>query len=93
VLNIDKLGARVKCLRGEHVIVLAKVKELYTASLENKKSVIVVKTIIADRRKPLLLFVIALRKQIIDNWINEKLISKERIIATLISYTNNEVTL
>jgi hypothetical protein len=53
----------------------------------------VVKTIIADRRKPLLPFIIAPKKQIMDNWINEKLISKERIIATLIGYTNNEVAL
>jgi hypothetical protein len=93
VLNINKLSARVKCLKREHVIVLAKVKELYIASLENRKFIIVVKIIIADRRKLLPPFIIASKKQIIDNWINEKLISKERIIATLIGYTNNEVTL
>ena len=67
MLNIDELSARVKCLRGEYVIMPAKVKELYTASLENRKSVTVVKTIIADRRKPLPPFVIAPRKQIMDN--------------------------
>jgi hypothetical protein len=93
VLNIDELSARVKCLRGEHIIMLAKVKELYIASLENRKFITIVKTIIADRRKPLLPFIIAPKKQIMDNWINEKLISKERIIATLIGYTNNEVAL
>jgi hypothetical protein len=64
---MDELGARVKCLRGEHVIVPTKVKELYTASLKNKKSVTMVKTIIADKRKPLLPFVIAPKKQIMDN--------------------------
>jgi hypothetical protein len=93
VLNINELGAWVGCLRGEHIIVLAEVKELYTASPKNRKFITMVKTIIADRRKPLPPFVIAPRKQIIDNWINEKLISKERIIATLIGYTNNEVAL
>jgi hypothetical protein len=67
VLNIDELSARVKCLRGEYVIMPAKVKELYTASLENRKFITVVETIIADRRKLLPLFIIAPKKQIIDN--------------------------
>jgi len=93
VLTINESGARVKCPRGEHIIIPAKVKELYIASLENKKSIIIVKTIIANKRKPLPPFVIAFKKQIIDNWINKKLISKERIIATLIGYTNNKVAL
>jgi hypothetical protein len=48
---------------------------------------------LTDRRKPLPLFVIAPRKQIIDNWINEKLISKEKIATTLTGYTNNKVAL
>jgi len=39
---------------------LIKVKELYTASPENRKSVIVIKTAIANKRKPLPPFVIAL---------------------------------
>ena len=93
MLNINELGARVGCFKGEHVIILAEVIELYIASLKNKKSITVVKTIITDRRKPLPLFVIAPRKQIIDNWINEKLISKEKIATTLTGYTNNKVAL
>ena len=93
MLNIDESGARVGCLRREHVIMLAEVIELYIASPENKKFVIVVETIIVDGRKPLPLFVIAPKKQIIDNWINEKLISKERIATTLTGYTNNKVAL
>jgi hypothetical protein len=67
VLNIDKLKARVKCLKGEHVIVLAEVIKLYIASPKNKKFIIIVKTIIANKRKPLPPFVIAFKKQIINN--------------------------
>jgi hypothetical protein len=93
VLNIDELSARVRCLRGEHIIVLAEVIKLYIASPENRKFITIVKTIIIDGRKPLPPFVIALKKQIMDNWINEKLISKERIAATLTGYTNNKVAL
>jgi hypothetical protein len=93
MLNIDESGARVRCPRGEHVIIPAKVKELYTASPENRKSVTVIETIIANGREPLPPFVIAPRKQIMDNWINEKLIGKERIVATPTGYTNNEIAL
>ena len=46
---------------------LTKVKELYIVSPENQKSVTVIKTIIIDRREPLLLFVIVFKKKIIDN--------------------------
>jgi len=90
-LNIDELGARVRCLRGENVIVLIKVKELYIASPENRKSITIVKTIYANRRDPLPPFIIALRQKIIDSWVLEELVGFEYITCTLISYTNNEV--
>jgi len=44
-----------------------KVKELYTASPENRKSVTVIKTIIIDRREPLPPFVITPSQKIIDS--------------------------
>ena len=43
------------------------VKELYTLSPENRKLVTIIKTIIANRRELLPLFVITPRKKIIDN--------------------------
>jgi hypothetical protein len=93
VLNMDESGARVGCPGGEHVIVPTEVKELYTASPENRKSVTIIKTILADRREPLPPFVIAPRKKIMDNWVNKKLIRTERIAATPTGYTNNEIAL
>ena len=45
VLNIDESGARVGCPTGEQVIVLSDVKELYTSSPENRKSVTIIETI------------------------------------------------
>jgi hypothetical protein len=59
VLNMDELGVRIGCPEGEHVIVLVEVKELYTASPKNRKSVTVIETAIADGREPLPPFVIA----------------------------------
>ena len=84
MLNIDELSARVKCLSREHVIILAEVIKLYIASLKNKKFIIIVKTIIADKRKPLPPFVIAPKKQIIDNWINNVICVKSAIRVGLV---------
>jgi hypothetical protein len=67
VLNIDESGARVRCPGREHVIVPTEVKELYTVSPKNRKSVTIIKTILVDRREPLPPFVITPRKKIIDN--------------------------
>jgi hypothetical protein len=57
---MDELGARVGCPRGEDVVVPIEVKELYTASPENRKSVTVIETAIVDGREPLPPFIIAL---------------------------------
>jgi hypothetical protein len=68
-----------------------KVKELYIASPENRKSIIIVKTIYANRRDPLSPFIITLRQKIINSWVLKELVSSKHITCTLISYTNNEV--
>jgi hypothetical protein len=70
---------------------LIKVKELYIASPENRKSITIVETIYANRRDPFPPFIIALRQKIIDSWVLEELISFKHITCTLISYTNNKV--
>jgi hypothetical protein len=67
VLNIDESGARVRSPKGEHIIVLTEVKELYTASSKNQKSMTIIKIILVDRREPWPPFVIIPRKKIIDN--------------------------
>jgi hypothetical protein len=59
VLNMDELGARVGCPRGEHVVVPIEVKELYTASPENQKSITIIETIVVDGREPPPPFIIA----------------------------------
>ena len=46
---------------------LIKVKELYIASPENRKSITIVETIYANRRDPFPPFIIALRQKIIDS--------------------------
>ena len=64
---MDKSGARISYPTSEHVIVPIEVKELYTASPENRKSVTIIETIHANSREPLPPFIIASRKKIMDN--------------------------
>ena len=93
MLNIDELGARVSCPRGEYVVVLTNIKELYIVSPKNRKFITIIKTIIINGRDPLLLFIIALKQKIIDNWVHKNLVKKEKIIVTLIRYINNNIAI
>ncbi|SRR6266536_3138988 len=67
VLNMDEIGCRVAYPRGERVVVPIECKELYTRSLENRKSLTIIETIYVDSREPLPPFIICPRKEIIDN--------------------------
>jgi hypothetical protein len=69
------------------------VKELYTASPENRKLVTIIETIHADGREPLPPFVIAPGKKIMDNWVLENLIRTEHIECTPTGYINNDVAM
>jgi hypothetical protein len=94
VLNMDELGARVGCPAGEHVIVPIEVKELYTASPENRKSVTIIETIQADGREPPPpFFIITPGQKNTDNWIRDELVRKERVACSLTGYTNNKIAL
>ena len=64
---MNELGARISCPTSKHVIIPIEVKELYMASPENRKLVIIIETIYANSHKPLPLFIIASGKKIIDN--------------------------
>ena len=90
---MDESGARVGCPGGEDIVVPIDVKELYIASPENRKSVTVIETAIADGREPLPPFIIAPGQKIMDSWVSEKLIGTEHIACTPIGYTNNEIVM
>jgi hypothetical protein len=64
---MDETGARVKCPRGEKIIISSDIKEAYTQSLKNRKSVTIIEIVYADRREPSPLFIITLRSKIIEN--------------------------
>ena len=64
---MNELGARISYPTSKYIIIPIEVKELYIASPENYKLVIIIKTIYIDRYKPLSLFIITSRKKIINN--------------------------
>jgi hypothetical protein len=59
---MDELSVRVRCLKGEEVVVPIEVKEMYTSSLENRKSMMIIKAVSTNRREPPQSFVICLGK-------------------------------
>ena len=63
---MDEIGARVASPKGEEFVVLTHVKELYTPSSENRKSLTIIETIYADGKEPLPPFIICPGKQIME---------------------------
>jgi hypothetical protein len=90
---MDELGVYISCPTSKYIIIPIEVKELYMASPENRKLVIIIETIYIDSYKPFLLFVIASRKKIMDNWILENLIGIEYIKYMPTRYINNNIAI
>ncbi len=88
---MDEMGCRTACPKGEKVVVPTAVKEMYTRSPENRKSLTIIETIYADGREPLPPFIITPGKEIMDNWIHDNLKGGETITSSLTGYTNNDV--
>ena len=76
---MDKSGARVGYPKGEEVIVPIEVKEIYTSSPENRKSVTIIEAVSADGREPPPPVVICPGKRIIESWIHDNLKGSELI--------------
>jgi hypothetical protein len=91
--NIDKSGARVGCPKGEEVVVPIKVKEMYTSSPKNRKSVTIIKAVSANRREPPPPLVICPRKQIMESWIHNNLKGGEVISLSETGYTNKKIAI
>jgi hypothetical protein len=56
LLNMDEFKVRVSYFTKELVIILITIKEVYTTSLKNRKSLTIIKTIRGDKKNTLLLF-------------------------------------
>jgi hypothetical protein len=75
------------------MIVPIEVIELYKASLENRKSVMICEAIRANGNEPPFPYIIVPGEKVIKAWVVQELIGEERIRPTTIGYTNNKVTL
>ncbi|RPA89563.1 hypothetical protein L873DRAFT_1887743, partial [Choiromyces venosus 120613-1] len=93
IYNMDESGVRVGCPKGETVIVPTQVKELYTASPENCKSLTIIETVCADVSPPIPPVVICPGEKIIENWIHDNLTGVEVIAVSQSRYTNENIAL
>jgi hypothetical protein len=69
IVNFDETGTWIGYTRFEDVIVPIEVMELYKASLENCKSVMICEAIRADRSKPSFLYIIVPGEKVIEAWV------------------------
>ena len=71
----------------------ADVKELYTASPENRQSLTIIETICIDGSPPPPPVVICPGEKIIETWIHDNLTSAEAIAVSQTGYTNENIAL
>jgi DDE superfamily endonuclease len=91
IFNMDETGARVGCPKGEEVVVPVELKELYTASPENRLSVTIIETICADGSKPIPPVIICPGVRIMESWFGdgETFEGGELIMTSPTGYTND----
>jgi hypothetical protein len=93
IYNMDESGVRVGCPTSEIVIVPTHVKELYTASPENRKSITIIETICADGSPPLPPAVICPSEKIMESWMSDNLLGAEVIAVSQMGYTTEKIAL
>lgn len=93
ISNMDEFGVRVGCPTGETVVVPIEIKELYTASPENRKSITIIETICADGSPPLPPVVICPGEKIMEDWVHDNLSGAEVIAVSQTGYTNESIAL
>jgi hypothetical protein len=88
--NMDEKGARIYMPAGEEVIVLIRIKEIYTGIPENRMSLIIIKYISANS-KAISPVVIIPGVIIMVSWFHENMTGHEVIIVSPTGYTNKEI--
>jgi len=90
---MEESGVKIRYPTGEIVVVPTEVKELYTASPENRKSLTIIETICADGSTPHPPVVICPGEKIMENWIQDNLSEAEVIAVSPTGYTKEGITL
>jgi hypothetical protein len=93
IWNMDESGSRVGCPKGEEVIVPINIKELYTSSPENRKSITIIEAICADGSPLPPPAIICLGMRHMMHWFSENMTGQELILTSSTGYTNEEIAL
>src|SRR5947208_17137022 len=93
VYNFDETGARIGCPRGEEIVVPIDMKEKYTPSPENRKSVSIMEAIQADGSRPPPLANIVLGRHVMVSWVHDNLQGEEVIFLSDSGYTNEKLAM
>ena len=88
---MDESGVRVGYPTGETIIIPIEVKELYTASPENRKSITIIQRICADGSPPLPPVVICPGEKIMEDWVPDNLTGAEMITVSQTGYTSAKI--
>jgi len=91
--NMDELGGRIGCPTRVIIIVPTDIKELYTASPENRQSLTIIQTIYADGSTPLPPVVICSGENIIESWVQDNLRGAGVLAVSQMGYTNESIAL
>jgi hypothetical protein len=89
---MDKKGTRCACLSGKKVVVPIHIKEIYTATPENQKSLTIIEYISADG-KELPLCIIILGEKHMVSWYNDNMTGLKLIQLSPTDYINEAITI
>jgi hypothetical protein len=87
---MNKKEARICIPAGEEVVILIRIKEIYTGIPENRMSLTIIECISADG-KVILLVVIVPGVMIMVSWFHENMTGHEVIIVSPIGYMNKGI--
>ncbi|RPA93095.1 hypothetical protein L873DRAFT_1706970, partial [Choiromyces venosus 120613-1] len=93
IYNIDESGIRIGCPTGKTVIVPSEVKNLYTASPENHKSLTIIEAICVNGSHHPPPVIICSGVVIMESWVHENLTGAEAITVSPTGYTNETIAL
>jgi hypothetical protein len=93
VCNMDETGTRVGCPKREEVVVPIDIKELYTSSPENRKSLTIIEAVFADGSPPPPPAIICPGIRHMEHWFSENMTGKELVLASPTGYTSEEIAM
>jgi len=92
IYNMDEKGTRCACPSGEEIVVPIHIKEIYTATPENRKSLTIIECISADGKELPPCIIIPGEKHMVS-WYNDNMTGLELIQLSPTGYTNEAIAM